>query len=123
MPRRKPFKALHLHVLTIAVAIQGVTPDPSDLASIRGLEIIALMMTDSAPQADDQEPLDGVCASVSQKSELPARASKKTIQFVGVTSGVAHTSSIEAASTRQIPPLHFLSSAEFLIQSSCRLNC
>jgi hypothetical protein len=71
-----PAKRLHsisAHLLLIAVAIQGFTPDADDLASLRALHVLCPFTNHSSPWEDQEDLPDEICEAVQPGTKMSVR--------------------------------------------------
>jgi hypothetical protein len=61
MAKGRLFRIFCLQILLIALAIQGITPDAGDLASVNALKLFCPALTDSDQPVNDDDFPDDVC--------------------------------------------------------------
>ena len=73
MYQGRPCYSIWFYVLLIAVAIQGVTPDAQDLASIKTLRLLYPSLADSGNEPDNDGLPDEVCGPAQPDSAMLLR--------------------------------------------------
>jgi hypothetical protein len=73
MGQGRLYQAICLHILLIASAIQAVTPDAQDLASLNPLRILCRSLAERDTLADDDELPDDACEPMSAEIDVVAR--------------------------------------------------
>jgi len=113
-----------LKVLLIASAIQGVTPDAQDLASIKALRFFCPVVAEAGSLADDDDLPDEVCGPAQCAADLIARAAKsgdllyhpfKSTELILPTS--------QRNSLRLVSHHRFSARIDDLIYTLFRINC
>jgi len=122
MGQGRRFQAIALLVLLIATAIQGITPDAQDLASLKALRLICLVPANSTDLADEDESPDIVCGPAQPVMNLRMRRADRVPlpRFVptDLSLGLFHSNSL------QLPcPDSRIPRADGLIHILCRLTC
>jgi hypothetical protein len=125
MGHGRPFHSTVLHVILIALAIQGVTPDAYDLASLNALRLFCPLLGLPTKLTDDDELPDEICGpaeAVTHSSILGrGRADKR--------SWPAHPANEDRVpatrSYRVQPTTHTDQIVQFgdLVSILCRLDC
>jgi hypothetical protein len=67
------FHSISAHLLLIAVAIQGFTPDLNDLASLRALHVLCPFADHSSPWEDQEDLPDEICEPVQAGRKMSVR--------------------------------------------------
>jgi hypothetical protein len=70
MDQGRLFQAFCLQILLLALAIQGITPDAEDLASVNALKFFCPALTDPDTTVEEDEFPDDVCEPVRLEIEL-----------------------------------------------------
>jgi hypothetical protein len=116
---------VRLHLVLIACAIQGVTPDPQDLASNNCLLILFPTLADPNCLIDDNGMPDEVCRPAESEIDSLWRASAASNELPcsahASRERPAHT--IHASAARVPDWGGDLARVGELIYSLCRLNC
>ncbi len=82
MGQGRLYTSICLHLLLIATAIQGVTPDPQDLASIKPLWLVCRVLASPDPLSDDDRLPDDVCEPMSAEISAVMRHQADSAQTV-----------------------------------------
>jgi hypothetical protein len=112
-------------LLLVAVAIQGITPDPHDLASLNALRLLFPDITEPCSADGNDESPNDVCGSVQLEMHLAIRkrTDLRALPFIGFLT-TAHSIPLTAHATHLLPSA-LVPNARLgdLIHSLCRLNC
>jgi hypothetical protein len=118
-------RSVAAHFVLFALAIQGITPDARDLASLNALRVFSAYLADSSSLADDDESADQVCGSaeVAVHLTIRKRMDSRALPLVGVTlSGPRPPSAALAALQSARPLAPNICFCDF-IHILCRLTC
>jgi hypothetical protein len=118
-------RSITARILLIALAIQGITPDAQDLASLNALRLFCPDLADSKSLADNDDSPDDVCGSVQLDMHLAIRKrmDSRILPFLGFV-WIGHRSPMVASSALQFhSPLGPNARVGDLIHSLCRLTC
>jgi hypothetical protein len=118
-------QSICLHVLLIAAAIQGATPDAQDLASIKPLWLICRVLVQPDTLSEDDELPDEVCEPMSAEMDAITRHQAGSAEAViletlltdRLTGACQHGAAGSAADGRST---HL---SDGLIYTLCRLLC
>jgi hypothetical protein len=67
MSARAAFHSISVQLVLFAATFQGVTPDPNDLASIRGLKFLCQFSDYPDPMTDEDGSANHECSSIQPK--------------------------------------------------------
>ena len=113
-----------LQFLLIASAIQGVTPDAHDLASIRALRLFCLLLANAGTLADDDGLPDEVCGPIQSAAHLIIRAAKLgNVAHPAFASTESLLPTFQSRSQRSIWRHHDSARNDDLVYCPCRINC
>jgi hypothetical protein len=112
-------------LLLVALAIQGITPDSRDVASINALIVLCPGLSIIGQSVDEDEFPDDVCEPIAIGLALAALRSTDSDGLAFATSGVAEFQCGTVA-LRALPLLarnHANTCSNELIHALCRLTC
>jgi hypothetical protein len=113
-----------LHVLLIATAIQGLTPDAHDLASIKALWLFCPVLAEANCLADDDGLPDEVCGPARSAANLIFRTGKsREVPYPAFASTDSFLPTFQTNALRSISRHPFSARIDDLIYSLCRINC
>ena len=113
-----------LHFVLIAMAIQGVTPDAQDLASVNALRFFCAALAGSNPSASDDGLPDEVCGPAWSEMALVLHRRRESIAPGFHTMSTENQMPTDCSIARWsdtcgVNMIRF----DNLISSMCRLNC
>ncbi len=125
MSQGRLFQLPCLQVLLVAFAIQGITPDAQDLASINALRIFCPILTEFDTAADQDEWPDDVCGPVQSEASLLLQLARDPNGSPTFEPAMAEARfrPIDLASRRFAARRAALDSITELTCSLCRLIC
>jgi hypothetical protein len=125
MSQGRLFRLPCLQVLLIAFAVQGITPDAQDLASINALRIFCPILNKFDTAADQDEWPDDVCEPVHSGAGLsfPQPRDRSGTSAFELAMTEARFRPIEPPSHRFMPAQANLATMADLTCSLCRLLC
>jgi hypothetical protein len=113
-----------LQFLLIASAIQGVTPDAHDLASIKALRLFCPLLANAGTLADDDGLPDEVCGPIQAAAHLIIRAAKlRNVAHPAFASTESLLPTLQSASMRLVWRHHVSARIDDLAYCLCRINC
>ena len=116
--------AICLRLLLIACAIQGVTPDAHDLASIKALWLFCPVLAEANSLADDDGLPDEVCGRDESATDLMIRTAKsREASYPAFASTDSFLPTFQTNALRSISRHRFSARIDDLIYSLCRINC
>jgi hypothetical protein len=118
-------QAFCLHILLIALAIQGITPDSNDLASINALKLFCPRLTDADQMVDEDEFPDDVCEPVRVQIDLGRcqLADLDGLPFARFATAEAQMGRVKSDALQFVARRGTLTRIDGLIHSLCRLKC
>jgi hypothetical protein len=125
MGQAKRAQFVSAHVLLFAIAIQGITPDSQDLASLNILRMLCPQLCAPQSPTDDDESTDDVCGSVQIQvhEAVRKRLESQAVSTLGFV-WTGHYLCLISAETFRLPcPPTWNQSTGDLIYSLCRLTC
>jgi hypothetical protein len=125
MGQARRARSISAHFLLFALAIQGITPDAQDLASLNALRLFCPQLAISNSLADDDESPDDVCGSVELHMHLAIRKrmDSRVLLFLGFV-WTGHRTLVIGSDTLPLPSsLGRNARIGDLIHSLCRLTC
>jgi hypothetical protein len=125
MGQGRLFHPICLHFLLIATAIQGVTPDAHDLASIKALCLFCPALADSSSLGDDDDLPDDVCRPAQSEMDLTTRgrANSDDPCFPAFAWTEPRVRTIRSNAIRSSTRSVGISRIDDPIGSMCRINC
>ena len=119
------YHSVCLHFLLIAIAIQGVTPDPQDLASNNCLRLFCPALGDPNALADDDGMPDDVCVPAASEIEslLHGRSESLDPPCRMCPSTEFDPLAVHLRAARPGQRVGNQARSDQLIYSVCRLNC
>ena len=121
------FHSICLHFVLIATAIQGVTPDAHDLASLNALRVFCppLSSSGAVPQDDGLPDTDDVCGSTTIETEQVFRANADLNALVtrAHAAGETHATTTSSKAYRSLTDGGDTTATDDLLRCLCRLNC
>jgi hypothetical protein len=124
MSQGRLYHLIWLQLSLIAVAVQGITPDAQDMASLKALWLLCLPLADSGVPSDDDGTPDEVCEPVGAQINRIARqpvGCDEQVRPVSV-SIESRPNSVAAAGSMIGKPAR-TNSGDGLVFDLCRLNC
>ena len=125
MGQARRARSIAAYFVLFALAIQGITPDAQDLASLNALRLFCPQLADLKSLLDDDESLDDVCGPAdldtyqAVRKLMDSRASRY-LSFVST----GHRTRMVRRDTLPLPsPLGRTARIGDLIHSLCRLIC
>jgi hypothetical protein len=113
-----------LQFLLIASAIQGVTPDAKDLASIKALWFFCPVLAEANSLADDDGLPDDVCEPVRSAADLMIRTAKPgDVPYPSFASTDSLLPAFQTNALRSVSRHCFSAKIDELIYTLCRINC
>jgi hypothetical protein len=125
MGQARPARSISAYCLLFALAMQGITPDAQDVASLNALRLLCPNISDSKSLLDDDESPDDVCESVQLDTHLAIRKriDSRLLPFLGFVS-TGHRTPMVPLATPQLPsPFGRNVRIGDLIHVLCRLTC
>jgi hypothetical protein len=121
----RQFHSVCFHLLLIATAIQGVTPDAQDIASLNALRLLCPALAGSNALASDDGLPDEVCGLNTWEMELVLRARGDSDEQTSHTFFCSDKNGQTTRSSALLPVIRGGNPADAndLIHSLCRLNC
>jgi hypothetical protein len=113
-----------LQFLLIASAIQGITPDAHDLASIKALWLFCPVRAEAGRLADDDGLPDDVCGPAQSAAALIIRTGKSgDVSHPAYTSTESLLPTFQSCALRSVSRHSCSARIDDLIYSLCRINC
>ena len=114
-----------LHVLLIALAIQGISPDAENVASINALKLLCPLLADADHMVDEDEFPDDVCEPARVEIELRRcqPADSNGSPFPRGATDEARLGRVRINAMQFAARSGSLPRADRLIHSLCRLKC
>jgi hypothetical protein len=114
-----------LRIVLIALAIQGITPDGNDLASINTLKLLCPSLIDADQMLDEDEFPDDVCEPVQRgiDSGRCQRTDRNELVYAGAAAAESQLGTTRSGSPPFAARRAMLNRMGALIDSLCRLNC
>lgn len=125
MGQARRARSIAAYFLLFALAIQGITPDAQDLASLNALRLYCPQLADLKSLLDDDESLDDVCgpADLEMYQAIRKLMESRASRFLSFVSTV-HRTRIVRWDTLPLPSsLGRNARIGDLIHSLCRLTC
>jgi len=118
-------QAFCLHILLIALAIQGITPDSNDLASSNALKLFCPFLTDADRMVDEDKFPDDVCEPVRVEIDLCRcqLADFDGLPFPRFATAEAQWGRVKSDALPFVARDGTLIRIDGLIHSLCRLKC
>lgn len=111
-------------MLLIASAIQGVTPDAQDVASIKALWLFCPVLADAGSLGDDDGLPDEVCGRDESAADMMIRTAKSGEgSYPAFASTYSLLPTLQTNALRSICRHRFSAMIDDLIYSLCRINC
>lgn len=125
MGQGRLYTSICLHLLLIATAIQGVTPDPQDLASIKPLWLICRILAGPDPMSDDDRLPDDVCEPMSAEMSAVMRHPADSARTVNLPRLVTERllTACQSDVARSSTDGRTNAAGDGLIYTLCRLIC
>jgi hypothetical protein len=125
MGQARRARSISGYLLLFALAIQGMTPDAQDLASLNALRLLCPQADDSKSLLDDEDSPDDVCGSVQLEMLLAIRKriDSRILPFLGFVWTAHHVPMVHSATLQLPPPFGRNGRTGDLIHSLCRLTC
>jgi hypothetical protein len=123
MGRAAPLHRISILIVLIAVTVQAIIPDARDLASLRALNLVCLIVLDLNPCSDDCDSTDEECApplsdATWELRELARRLATSPLELPGPTAP-----RIDPYGRRSSSLGSSIVRSDDLIHSHCCLNC
>jgi hypothetical protein len=123
MGQRTRFSWFSFHLLLIATMVQGIAPDAHNLASLKGLHLLASTLGHVSIPEGDEASTDEVCGSAQVKpsrfvGECDERSPAALPGSAGTRGGITESAALRRANSRRDVPW-----IEDLVHSHCRLTC
>jgi hypothetical protein len=113
-----------LQFLLIASAIQGVTPDAQDLASIKALRLFCPLLAEAKSLADDDGLPDDVCGPAQSAANSIIRTAKsRDIPHAAFASTESLLPAFQSSALRSGSRRRYSAMIDNLLYSLCRFNC
>jgi hypothetical protein len=113
-----------LQFLLIASAIQGVTPDARDLASIKALWLFCPVLAEANSLADDDGLPDEVCGPAQSAANLIFRTAKSgDVSHPASASTESLLPTLQSSARRSVYRHRCSARIDDLIYALCRINC
>jgi hypothetical protein len=125
MGQARRARSIPAYFLLFALAIQGITPDAQDLASLNALRLFCPQLADLKSLPGDDESLDDVCgpADLEMYQAIRKLMVSRASRFLSFVS-TGHRTRMATWDILPLPsPLGRDARIGDLIQSLCRLTC
>jgi len=125
MGQGRLFQSFCSHILLIACAIQGITPDSKDLASMNALKLFCPGLTDPHQGVDEDEFPDDVCQSLQIEMDLglDQLANPDNLPFARIATTEAQVGSMRSDPLRFVSRHRTLTSIDGSIHRFSPLIC
>ncbi len=125
MGQTRRARSIAAYFLLFALAIQGITPDAQDLASLNALRLFCPQLADLQSSLDDDESADDVCgpADLDMYQAIRKRMDSRASRFLSLVSTGHRTRMVRRDTLPVRSPLGRNARIGNLIHSLCRLIC